>query len=478
VVRREEDDSATVVPSEPALQPDPDWPFSEEGDGTVWFVRPDAQPVKVLDRELREGEALGRDEDGLVWLTTPDLRVIRLMRVGDDGPPTEVTLVLNPDDRRVALLEEEGIEAVEHPPALAPDPPGIETWDDHPDRDLLRGLGTPGRPGSDGRPVTLGEVLATPDPEWLVERVLIESELAVLYGRPKAGKTFAAIDLALSVATGRDFHGRGVGRPRPVIYVIAEGNAKLFALRCRAWLAKRGIDRPPATFRMVPARVAMTDPRAVRALIDRIGHPALVVIDTLTRTLSGDENSPADMAKFVSGCDDVREATGSAVCVVHHEGKSQAKGPMGHTRLLAAVDTSIHMQMEPSGIIKLKIEDQRNGPGDLEMAFRIGDGPCLVAVATRRDETDAEFADFQDDATADRRTRVRRLAATMVDRQKGDVIAAVAAMLRVSDKPARDALAEAVPTGFDHAAELDGMRLWLERLSGRSTVMRSEPVEG
>ena len=55
---------------------------------------------------------------------------------------------------------------------------------------------------------------------------------------------------------------------------------------------------------------------------------------------------------------------------------------------------------------------------------------------------------------------------------------AVAAMLRVSDQPARRALADAVPTGSDHAIELDGKRLWLERISGRSTVMRVEPVAG
>jgi len=157
---------------------------------------------------------------------------------------------------------------------------------------------------------------------------LIENELAVLYGRPKTGKTFAAIDIGLSVATGRDFHGLRVGEPRPVVYVIAEGNPKLFGLRCKAWLAKRGMRRPPATFQILPARVAMNDPAAVRDLIGRIGRPALVVIDTLTRTLNGDENSPADMAKFVSGCDELRDETGAAVLVVHHEGKTQDRGPM------------------------------------------------------------------------------------------------------------------------------------------------------
>ena len=334
------------------------------------------------------------------------------------------------------------------------------------------------QPGSDPWPITLDEVLATPDPDWLIEGLLIDHELAVIYGQPKTGKTFAAIDLALCVATGRDFHGLPAGPPKEVVYVIAEGNAKLFGRRCRAWLDKRGIDDPPGTFRIVPARVAISEPETVQRLIGRIGRPSLVVIDTLTRTLNGDENAPSDMAKFVSGCDRLREATGAAVLVVHHEGKTPGRGPMGHTRLLAAVDTSIHMETNQRGIITLKVEDQRNGPGDLEMLFRIGHGQCLEAVATRRDETDAEFLDFQDDATADQTTRVRQLAATMGGRQKGEVIAAVATMLGIYDQPARKALRHAIPTGFGQAVELDGKRLWLERVSGRSTMMRVEPIEG
>jgi len=52
-----------------------------------------------------------------------------------------------------------------------PEPLSIEdwgNWSNHPERELLMLLGARERPGSDGRPVTLREILAMPDSRWLV----------------------------------------------------------------------------------------------------------------------------------------------------------------------------------------------------------------------------------------------------------------------------------------------------------------------
>ena len=42
---------------------------------------------------------------------------------------------------------------------------------------------------------------------------------AILYGPPGAGKSFVALDFALSVASGRAWHGHEV-RQGPVLYVV------------------------------------------------------------------------------------------------------------------------------------------------------------------------------------------------------------------------------------------------------------------
>ena len=55
--------------------------------------------------------------------------------------------------------------------------------------------------------------------------------------------------------------------------------------------------------------------------------PALVVIDTLARSMgAGDENTAKDAAMFVRNCDLIREATGAHVMVIHHTGKDEEEG--------------------------------------------------------------------------------------------------------------------------------------------------------
>src|SRR4051812_37793236 len=70
--------------------------------------------------------------------------------------------------------------------------------------------------------ISVGELLELPPPEWLIEGVIESSALGVLYGPPGCGKSFAALDWALSVATGKAWHGREV-RQGAVVYVAGEG---------------------------------------------------------------------------------------------------------------------------------------------------------------------------------------------------------------------------------------------------------------
>jgi hypothetical protein len=77
-------------------------------------------------------------------------------------------------------------------------------------------------------------------PKWRVDRHIPDGGLAMVYGKPKVGKTFWALDVALSVATGRDFHGVKVEHGR-VVYVAAEGGPARLGDRVSAWLHDRGV---------------------------------------------------------------------------------------------------------------------------------------------------------------------------------------------------------------------------------------------
>jgi hypothetical protein len=91
-------------------------------------------------------------------------------------------------------------------------------------------------------------------------------------------------------------------------------------------------------------------------------RPALVVIDTLNRSLRGSESSDQDMGDYVKAADAIREAFGCAVVVVHHCGVDGNR-PRGHTSLSGAVDAQIAVKRESngSGAVIATVEFMKDG---------------------------------------------------------------------------------------------------------------------
>ncbi len=176
---------------------------------------------------------------------------------------------------------------------------------------------------------------------WLSRR-----GLSMLYGPSNAGKTFVALDMAMHIAAGKPWRGCKVNGG-PVLYIAAEGGA---GVRNRLAAFKR--ERPDmasAPFMLLPVSLdlhAPGDGLAVCEALHGVG-PALVVVDTLARSMgAGDENAAKDAAMFVRNCDLIREATGAHVMVVHHTGKDEERGARGSSALRAAVDTEISVTSE------------------------------------------------------------------------------------------------------------------------------------
>jgi hypothetical protein len=73
---------------------------------------------------------------------------------------------------------------------------------------------------------TAAGLLHLPATEWLVESAVPCGSLVVLYGPPKSAKTFMALDVALSIATGRgEVHGLKCRSGR-ALYVLGEGGCQ------------------------------------------------------------------------------------------------------------------------------------------------------------------------------------------------------------------------------------------------------------
>lgn len=181
-------------------------------------------------------------------------------------------------------------------------------------------------------------------PEYLVDEVITERSVLAVYGPSGSLKSFAAIDLGMSVAHGLPWHGRDV-KQGAVVYVTGEGTSQI-GHRLDAWDLANGTEGFDAPFHLIPLGVPISDPTWVSNLIADIEEagiaPVMVWLDTLARTFgTGDENSQKDMNAYISGVDRIRDHFGAVVGIVHHTGKDSDKGLRGSSALYAAMDTVI-----------------------------------------------------------------------------------------------------------------------------------------
>jgi hypothetical protein len=101
----------------------------------------------------------------------------------------------------------------------------------------------------------------------------------------------------------------------------------------------------------------------------------LIVIDTFNRALGGgDENSPKDVGSVVATIARIQNATGAHVLVTHHQPQEGNARMRGHGALLAAVDTTVHV--DKTGDIRsatvIKANDAEEGQ---KITFRLESVP-------------------------------------------------------------------------------------------------------
>lgn len=217
------------------------------------------------------------------------------------------------------------------------------------------------------RLLTIDDLMALPEREWLLAGIVPQGGLACLYGPPAVGKSFLGLDWSLSVASGHPWYGQQVKQGN-VVYVLAEGDPRSIRPRISAWLESRRIraDQIRETFRLIDSSVDLLSPLATEQLVNEIraqfGETALVVIDTLARCFAtGDENATRDMSAFIANVDAIRHATGAAVMVVHHSGKVKERGARGANALEAAADTMLSMSLADN-VISLTCTKQKDAP--------------------------------------------------------------------------------------------------------------------
>jgi len=214
--------------------------------------------------------------------------------------------------------------------------------------------------------------------KWLIDGIIPVDAFGVLYGQSGCYKSFIALDLAASIASSsRQWHGMDVDQPGPVLYVAAEG---AFGLQERAVAWEKHYGKRYGQMVILPKPVMMDNVletqnfvEAAMMVQEKIGKPfSFVVIDTMARSFSGDENSAQDSSGFVNSCSRWRSKLGNCtVMIVTHAGKNVERGMRGSSALKGACDFVFSVSRPNHLQALLKNEKQKDFDEAEDMRFAL-----------------------------------------------------------------------------------------------------------
>jgi RecA-family ATPase len=195
-----------------------------------------------------------------------------------------------------------------------------------------------------------------PRPEFYIEELLPKEGVMLLFGAPKAKKSWLAQYMAYCIATGQPFIGFNTHQARVMICQFE------IAKRAYFWrlkdMGRRFTIPEQFLYETSPGLTyidkADTFPPFAAAI--RTIAPKIIFLDCLAACYGGDENDSGQMARFIENIDILRRENGASIVLVHHTRKAPSTGSSfadtarGQSRLAGWVDTIVHMAQQPLGI--------------------------------------------------------------------------------------------------------------------------------
>lgn len=166
-----------------------------------------------------------------------------------------------------------------------------------------------------------------PDPVWCVSGILPEG-LTILAGKPKIGKSWMALNLAVAVASGGVFLGESVN-PAQVLYFALEDTPRRLKDRLLSVLSG---DPAPERLYLYTGLPKLDDGGLVLLEAEIIKRkPKLVIIDTLQRIRGVHKgNSTAYQVDYeeIAGLKQIADRHGVALVLIHHLKKAAEVDPL------------------------------------------------------------------------------------------------------------------------------------------------------
>jgi hypothetical protein len=198
----------------------------------------------------------------------------------------------------------------------------------------------PTEPARTVQMLTIDEVrAASQSVKWLVKNTVPAESIGIMFGGSGTFKSFIALDMALHVAHGMEWLGKRTTRST-VLYLAAEGGSGLWH-RIDAWHRFRGMTWDDIDFRIIPVSVDLAqDSMLLLEASNTLSiTPKLAIIDTLSQTFSGEENSATEVAAYLREIGaTLRDSWQATVLILHHSGHSATERPRGSSAIRANSD--------------------------------------------------------------------------------------------------------------------------------------------
>jgi hypothetical protein len=232
------------------------------------------------------------------------------------------------------------------------------------------------------------ELMQLPDPQYLIDSVLPEKGLTVIYGPSGACKTTLDANVNVALATGRDWFGHPVRRMGASIYVGAEDVS--------GWKVRLASAKRAAGYSLedvigcycFPEPLDLRAPEAVARFI-RFARETeqiylRVTFDTFAASTPGaSENSSEDMTAAMAAAQKVRDELGVNVTLIHHTNAGGSR-ERGHSAMRGAADTMISIT-PVDDLIHVECSKQRNGPPFEPITLKLlplPGGGCVLRLAS------------------------------------------------------------------------------------------------
>ncbi len=180
---------------------------------------------------------------------------------------------------------------------------------------------------------------------WIVEGLFPMESISILSGDPGNFKTWITMDLARSIAQGVSFLGKFETIQGAVLFIDEENSERVVQARYKKMDIIQDEELPIYYLNRIGFKI--DDKEDLNNVIDFVKEKdiKLVIIDSLVRIHSGDENTSQTMSKVMRCFQEIVKAGASVISTHHHRkgpaGSNPSLALRGSSDILAGVDCHI-----------------------------------------------------------------------------------------------------------------------------------------